>query len=154
MRKTWRTVIRVMRHKGAIVGGQHPAVLAVGMVEELILAYTKPTAFIFDPFLGSASVTIAALKTGRRAYGTEISAAYCDVALRRVMALTNEMPVLQVSGPSFADLANLPVSHSAASMNPLAMILGSGGAGAKGGTSGIYSTFSKDGFSKTLSNLE
>jgi hypothetical protein len=62
--------------------------------------------------------------------------------------------VASVSGPSFADLANLPVTHSAASMNPLAMILGSGGAGAKGGTSGIYSMFSKDGFSKTLSNLK
>jgi hypothetical protein len=62
--------------------------------------------------------------------------------------------VASVSGPSFGDLANLPVSHSAASMNPLAMILGSGGTGAKGGTSGLYSMFSKDGFSKTLSNLK
>jgi hypothetical protein len=41
----------------------------------------------------------------------------------------------------------------AAGMNPLAMILGSG-SGAKGGPSGIYSLFSKGGFSKTLSNMK
>ena len=99
------SVIRVMRHKGAIAGGQHPAVLAVGIVEELILAYTKPNALIFDPFLGSASVTIAALKTGRRAYGTEISPAYCDVGLRRMMAISNETPVLQETGQTFAEVA-------------------------------------------------
>lgn len=99
------SVIRVMRHKGAIAGGQHPAVLAVEMVEELILAYTKPNALIFDPFLGAASVTIAALKTGRRAYGTEISPAYCDVAVRRLMALCNETPVLQATGQTFAEVA-------------------------------------------------
>ena len=75
------------------------------MVEELILAYTKPNALIFDPFLGAASVTIAALKTGRRAYGTEISPAYCDVAVRRLMALCNETPVLQATGQTFAEVA-------------------------------------------------
>lgn len=110
------SVIRVMRHKGAIAGGQHPAVLAVGMVEELILAYTKPNALIFDPFLGSASVTIAALKTGRRAYGTEISPAYCDVGLRRMMALTGETPVLQETGQTFAEVAQsrgVPVDQPA-----------------------------------------
>ena len=41
--------------------------------------------------------------------------------------------------------------HSAASMNPLGMILG---ANQRGGTSGMYSMFTKDGFSKTLSNLK
>ena len=110
------SVIRVIRHKGAIAGGQHPAVLAVGMVEELILAYTKPNGLIFDPFLGSASVTIAALKTGRRAYGTEISPAYCDVAIRRLMALINETPVLQATGQTFAEVAEsrgVPVDQSA-----------------------------------------
>ena len=109
------SVIRVMRHKGAIAGGQHPAVLAVGMVEELILAYTKPNTLIFDLFLGAASVTVAALKTGRRAYGTEISPAYCDVAVRRLMALCNETPVLQETGQTFAEVAQargVPVDQS------------------------------------------
>ena len=99
------SVIRVMRHKGGIAGGQHPAVLAVGMAEELILAYTKPNALIFDGFLGAASVIVAAHKTGRRAYGTDISPAYCDVSLRRLMALTGETPVLQETGQTFVEVA-------------------------------------------------
>jgi len=59
-----------------------------------------------------------------------------------------------VSGPSFADLVNLPTTHSTTSMNPLSMILGGGGAAAKGGTSNIYSLFSKGGLSKSLSSLK
>jgi hypothetical protein len=59
-----------------------------------------------------------------------------------------------VSGPSFADLVNLPTTHSTAGMNPLSMILGGGSTGAKGGTSSIYSLFSKGGLSKSLSSLK
>jgi hypothetical protein len=54
-------------------------------------------------------------------------------------------------GGSPTDILNLPAMHSGASMNPVAMILG---ANQRGGTSGIYSMFTKDGISKTLSNLK
>ncbi len=50
-----------------------------------------------------------------------------------------------------ADVLNLPAMHSGAAMNPLGMILG---ANQRGGTSGIYSLFTKAGFSKMLSNLK
>lgn len=50
-----------------------------------------------------------------------------------------------------AGIFNLPTTHAGASMNPLGMILG---ASQKGGTSGIYSMFSKGGVSKALSNLK
>src|SRR5579883_2504272 len=53
-------------------------------------------------------------------------------------------------GASPADILNLPAMHSAASINPLGMILG---ANQRGGTSGIYSMFTKEGFSRTLSSL-
>ena len=55
------------------------------------------------------------------------------------------------SGVPPADIFNLPTTHAGASMNPLGMILG---ANQKGGTSGFYSMFSKEGFSKTLQNLK
>ncbi|HZV06994.1 MAG TPA: hypothetical protein VE999_18070, partial [Gemmataceae bacterium] len=54
-------------------------------------------------------------------------------------------------GAAPADILNLQAMHSAASTNPLGMILG---ANQRGGTSGIYSLFTKDGFSKMLSNLK
>jgi len=56
------------------------------------------------------------------------------------------------AAPSVDDLMNLPMSmHAGAGASPLGMILGSG---SKGGTSGVYSMFSKGGFSKALSNLK
>jgi hypothetical protein len=55
------------------------------------------------------------------------------------------------SGVPPADIFNLPITHSGFNMNPLGMILG---ASQKGGTSGVYSLFSKDGLSKTLQNLK
>jgi hypothetical protein len=56
------------------------------------------------------------------------------------------------AAPSVGDLMNLPLStHTSASTNPLATILGSN---SKGGSSSLYGMFSKDGFSKTLSNLK
>lgn len=56
------------------------------------------------------------------------------------------------TGPSVADLMNLPMNaHGGGGMSPLATILGSG---SKGGTSSVYSLFSKGGFSKALSNLK
>ena len=45
----------------------------------------------------------------------------------------------------------LPGTHGGVGANPLGMILG---ANQKGGTSGIYSLFTKEGFSKTLQNLK
>jgi hypothetical protein len=54
--------------------------------------------------------------------------------------------------PSVGGLMNLPMStHASAGMNPRGMILGSN---SKGGTSSVYSMFSKGGFSKALSNLK
>ena len=55
------------------------------------------------------------------------------------------------AGATPADILNLPAMHAGASMNPLGMILG---ANQRGGTSGIYSMFTKAGFSKMLSNLK
>jgi len=50
--------------------------------------------------------------------GCEISPAYCDVALRRLMALTQEAPVLQETGQTFAEVAQsrgVPVDQA---LNP------------------------------------
>jgi len=56
------------------------------------------------------------------------------------------------AAPSVGDLMNLPMStYAGGGMGPLGTILSSG---SKSGTSGIYGMFSKDGFSKALSNLK
>lgn len=42
--------------------------------------------YVYDPFLGSGTTMIAAEKLGRKCLGIELSAAYCDVIVRRWIA--------------------------------------------------------------------
>ncbi|MHC2288491.1 DNA methyltransferase [Bradyrhizobium barranii] len=56
------------------------------------------------PFIGSGTTLIAAEKTGRRGYGIEIDPAYCDVTIRRLLAVCGLDAVLEASGQNFAEV--------------------------------------------------
>jgi hypothetical protein len=47
----------------------------------------------------------AAQVLGRTGYGCEISPAYCDVIVRRIINLTGETPTLAETGETFAAVA-------------------------------------------------
>ncbi len=64
---------------------EHPVEKPVEMLSELIGAST-PSGLILDPFLGSGTTAVAALKTGRNFIGIEIDPKYCEIAQRRVDA--------------------------------------------------------------------
>jgi DNA modification methylase len=98
--------------------GSHSAPFPRALVEFFVKAFTDPGDIVFDPFTGSASSIAAAHVLGRVGYGIELSPAYCDVSLRRLMALTNEVPVLQETGQTFAEVAQsrgVPVDQA---LNP------------------------------------
>ncbi len=65
----------------------HPAPFPVELPRRLILLYTEPGDVVLDPFMGSGSTAIAAVLTGRRYVGYEISPEYCELARRRLAAL-------------------------------------------------------------------
>jgi hypothetical protein len=88
------------------------------LVEFFIKAFSDAGDVVFDPFMGSGSTSAAAHVLGRNSYGCELSPAYCDVALLRLTALTNELPVLQETGQAFAEVAQsrgVPVDQA---LNP------------------------------------
>jgi DNA modification methylase len=85
--------------------GLHSAPFPRALVEFFIKAFTDASDTVGDLFLGSGTSVAAAHVLGRVGYGCEISPAYCDVALRRLMALTQEVPVLQETGQTFAQVA-------------------------------------------------
>lgn len=85
--------------------GDHSAPFPRVLVEFFLKAFSDPGDVAFDPFMGSGTTMAAAEVLGRTGHGIEISPAYCDVALRRMMALTQEVPVLQATGQTFADVA-------------------------------------------------
>lgn len=64
----------------------HPAPFPVALVERLIRLYTFEGDVILDPFMGSGTSAVAAMKTGRHFIGYEINEEYADMALRRVQA--------------------------------------------------------------------
>ena len=60
---------------------------------------------VFDPFLGSGTTLAAAHVLDRVGYGVEISPAYCDVILRRMMSLTGETPKLEEAQQALTEVA-------------------------------------------------
>jgi DNA modification methylase len=85
-------------------------------VEFFVLAFSDVGDVVYDCFTGSGTSIAAAHVLGRAGFGIELSPAYCDVALRRLMALTQETPVLQETGQTFAAVAQacgVPVEQAA-----------------------------------------
>jgi site-specific DNA-methyltransferase (adenine-specific) len=58
----------------------------VGLLETLIALCTPEGGIVLDPFAGSGSTGVAALRLGRRALLFERDAGYAEVAARRLLA--------------------------------------------------------------------
>jgi len=91
-------VIRIMRHKGKI--GQdidHPAVFPVALPQHVLESYTDGGDIVFEPFCGSGTTVLAAQRTGRVTYATEIAPEYVDVAVKRFQQNFPQVPVTLAS---------------------------------------------------------
>lgn len=68
----------------------HPAVFPVRLAEDHIVSWSDPGDVVLDPFMGSGTTAIAAIKTGRKYIGFEISAEYCQTAEARISETAKE----------------------------------------------------------------
>lgn len=64
--------------------GKHPTQKPERLLERIILASTRRNDFIFDPFFGSCTTGVVALKLNRKFTGCEIDGAYFDLAIKRI----------------------------------------------------------------------
>ena len=64
----------------------HPAPFPVALPQRLIELYTYADDLVLDPFLGSGSTAVAAVRSGRRYAGYDLDPAYLATARRRVDA--------------------------------------------------------------------
>ena len=64
----------------------HPAPFPVELPRRCIELYTYSDEVVLDPFMGSGTTAIAALQTGRRFVGYEVSEEYLALACRRLAA--------------------------------------------------------------------
>ena len=65
----------------------HPTQKPLEIVERMVLASCPSEGLVLDPFMGSGTVAVAALKHGRQFVGFEINPEYCARAKRRVARL-------------------------------------------------------------------
>ena len=78
--KTQRNVIACSPPRDRL----HPNEKPVALVEKFILLHTKPGDVVLDPFMGSGTTGVAALKHGRQFIGIEVSPEYFEIASRRI----------------------------------------------------------------------
>lgn len=69
----------------------HPATMPVELARRCIIAGSAPGDLVLDPFAGSGTVGVVAMRQGRRFLGLELSPDYCAMARRRI------------AGPLFAE---------------------------------------------------
>ena len=65
--------------------GKHPPQKPIELVERCILASTKKGEFIFDPFAGSSTTGVAALKHGRQFMGFEAENDFIELSKKRLL---------------------------------------------------------------------
>lgn len=68
------------------VHGRHPTQKPLALLERVLAASSSPGDLVLDPFSGSGTTGVAALKAGCRFLGLEKDPAYVDLAARRLRA--------------------------------------------------------------------
>lgn len=64
--------------------GRHPTQKPLGLLDRLIRASTNKGDLIFDPFSGSGSTAVCAIRQARQFVGTELEPKFIDIALSRI----------------------------------------------------------------------
>jgi site-specific DNA-methyltransferase (adenine-specific) len=72
--------------KGASTRAGHPAPFPVELAERLIRMFSFAGDTVLDPFLGTGSTTIAAIRNGRHSIGNDIEPKYLNLARERIRA--------------------------------------------------------------------
>lgn len=62
----------------------HPATFPDQLPIDFIQCFCPPEGLVLDPFMGSGTTAIAAIKLGRKFIGFEISKEYCELAKKRI----------------------------------------------------------------------
>lgn len=68
----------------------HSTVKPVDLMRYLVRLITQPGGLVLDPFCGSGSTGKAAMLEGLRFVGIELNADYCELAQRRIEAVTKQ----------------------------------------------------------------
>lgn len=79
----------------------HFATMPTELVKPCILAGSREGDTVLDPFCGSGTTGMVALRHGRRFIGIELNAEYCDLAKRRIV---NDAPLFNLEASAWPGL--------------------------------------------------
>jgi len=77
--------------RGKLARNTHPTVKAIALMRYLVRLITPPGGTVLDPFMGSGSTGVAALREGFDFIGIEREQEYFDTARARILACRNEL---------------------------------------------------------------
>ena len=88
MKDVWTTSLTKPSEKKQ---GKHPTQKPIEILDKIILASTKENDLILDPFCGSSTTGISAVKLGRKYIGIDNEKEYLDLSIRRYEELEEEI---------------------------------------------------------------
>lgn len=71
--------------------GKHPTQKPLALLERVVLSSTNPGDVILDPFTGSSTTGLAAVKNGRNFVGIDTEKEYLDLSIKRYKILERSM---------------------------------------------------------------
>lgn len=88
-------------HHGQTINGKqvsrarnfHPTVKPVALMQWLVRLVTPSGGMVLDPFCGSGTTGVAAVREGRSFAGIEKDAAYVEIASKRIRAAETQLPL-------------------------------------------------------------
>lgn len=121
MKTVWRMTAPKNEEK---TFGKHPTQKPVALVERVILASTNPGDLVMDPFMGSGTTAVAAVRTQRRICGFEMNSEFLRLSTRRVIGDWDRLVVARVGVSRTIKIFLAPALRSAAQpLPPLAPAL-------------------------------
>lgn len=85
-----RSVIRARSCHGH---AEHPTQKPIAIIDPVLRFSTNAGSVVFDPFMGSGSVGVSAIQSGRKFVGVEINPKYFDIAVRRISECVSKVCV-------------------------------------------------------------
>lgn len=73
--------------RGKKVDKSHSAIFPEELVDKIITLFSNEGDLIYDPFMGTGTTAISAIKNNRNYIGSEISSKYCDIIKKRIDSL-------------------------------------------------------------------
>ena len=80
-------------NKGGDVRTGHQTQKPLALMEVLVRLFSDPGELILDPFAGSGTTGVAAVRLGRRFVGWEMNPAYADIARRRLATAREQLEI-------------------------------------------------------------